>query len=163
MEERAAIVVVPQDVKPNEGVFAIIGPGEYELAGFSIYAVPANISGSFGAAVKIHVENMNVLWLPALPTRPLSDKEFDDIGEIDIFLLPLNQEKNGKYISPDAATAVSLMNAVEPKLTIPFAREEKTMRDFFEEAGVKNAETLDKFSIRKKDLPEELQIIHLKV
>ena len=163
MEERAAIIVAPPGTKLENGPFHIDGPGEYELSGFSIYAVPIASLGKFPAAVKVYTENLRVLWFSSLPSHPLSDKELEQLGEVDILLLPLDQEKGEKYTALSAEQAVKEMNEIESHIAIPFAREEKTLKAFLEEAGVKHIEPFDKFSIKTKDLPEELQIVTLRV
>ncbi|KKR46649.1 MAG: hypothetical protein UT82_C0009G0013 [Parcubacteria group bacterium GW2011_GWB1_40_14] len=167
MEERAAIIVTSAKssakAKDDVSAFLIDGPGEYELAGFIIYAIPIASLGKFSAAVKVFAENMRLLWLPTLPSKVFSEKEIDQLGEIDILLLPLNQEKGEKYPPAPAEEAVKLMNEIEPRITIPFAREEKTVKSFLDEAGVKNVQPLEKFSVKQKDLPEETQIVQLKV
>ncbi len=167
MEERAAIIVASakggKKAKEESSAFFIEGAGEYELAGFIIYAIPIASLGKFPVAVKVYGENMTLLWLPAYPGKIFSEKEIDQLGEIDILLLPLNQEKGEKYPAAPAEEAVKLMNEIEPKIAIPFAREEKTIKSFLDEAGVKNIQPIEKISVKLKDLPEETQIVQLKV
>src|SRR3989344_7971907 len=83
MEERAAIIVASEKdaakAKSDSSAFFIDGPGEYELAGFTIYAMAMDSFGKFSAAVKVIGENMRILWLPAFPAKELSDKEIDQL------------------------------------------------------------------------------------
>ncbi len=162
MEERAAIIVAPQDVKTAGQGFHIDTPGEYEMAGFMVHGIQLPAIGSFSACMRVVVEGMRVAWMAAFPGKALSDKEIDEIGEVDVLLLPLNQEKGGKFSAADAEAAVHFMNEIEPHIAIPFARDEKTMKVFLEEAGVKNPVAQEKLVLKQKDLPEETSIILLK-
>lgn len=160
MEEKASVVVAPP-AKTSSAAFVIDGPGEYEVAGFVIEALELRAVGSFGTAVKASAEGMHCVWLPALASRQLADKEIEALGEVDILLLPLEEEKGGKYVAADPESAVNLMNAIEPRITIPLARAPGALLAFKKETGSEKIVPLDKFAIKAKELPEEPTIVYL--
>ena len=137
--------------------FIVDGPGEYDVKETAINAIP--IMYKDGRVITIYlisIEGLTILNLAHIPTLDLSESELEDIGSVDILLLPIGGEGVMDY--EDAARAV---NKFEPKIVIPTHYETTGLKikaaseeKFLKELGAK-AETMEKLNIKKKELPEE--------
>ncbi|MDO8571517.1 MAG: MBL fold metallo-hydrolase [bacterium] len=139
--------------------FVLEGRGEYEVKGVFIYGVGVEkttvYSFSFDELYVLHCGSLN---------RLLTEKEIDQIGKVDILLLPVG---GGSGMSP--RTAVEFIGQIEPRIVIPMCHKVPGLKSdflpveqFLKEYGIKDTERVDKFKISKKELPaEETQIILL--
>jgi L-ascorbate metabolism protein UlaG (beta-lactamase superfamily) len=104
----------------------------------------------------IELEGIKILHTAHIKKLALSQDELEDIGDVDIMTVPIGGSEVLDY--DEAAKAV---NFIEPKIVIPThykiaglkidaASEEK----FLKEMGAKS-ETLEKLTIKKKELAEE--------
>lgn len=101
---------------PEEGrkVFLVPHAGEYEVQGVFVIGVDAPKKDATPHTVyRIDAENMHVGFLGALD-RPLTAKEIDELGTIDVLIVPAGG--NG-VLSPQDAAAV--IGEIEPRLVIP--------------------------------------------
>ncbi len=86
------------------------------------------------------------------------DAQFiEEVGEVDILLVPV-----GGTSTIDGQRAARLTKDIEPRFVIPMHYKipglKVTLADntqFLKEMGVKNAESQEKFTIKKKDITEE--------
>lgn len=150
--------------------FVITGPGEYEIKGVSVVGV-----GSFHDDRKgeergknnlfnIQIDGVNVAHLGDLGQNSLSTAQVEELGAIDILLIPV-----GGYFTIDAATAAKIVAQLEPKIVIPMhyqvpglaISELEGVEKFLKEMAKETAETVQKLTITKDKLPEELQVILL--
>jgi L-ascorbate metabolism protein UlaG (beta-lactamase superfamily) len=146
--------------------FVISGPGEYEVGGVFSIGVPsvshydtADKKGSATASrintvYALQFEGMNLLFAGALDEKKLDQSALEDIDSVDILFVPIGGE--GVL---DAAGALSLANSLEANVIIPIHYEDisgvnakDTLKTFLKEAGQEDAEVMDKFTIKKKDL-----------
>lgn len=150
--------------------FVVEGPGEYEVKGVFIYGIDilkkkesekgkeartTIYSFSFDELYVLHCGSLN---------RLLTEKEIDQIGKVDILLLPV-----GGGSAMDSKTAVECIAQIEPRIVIPMQYKLSGLKNdlgsieqFLKEYGVKAGETSDKLKISKKELPiEETKIIVL--
>ncbi len=147
----------PIDAFTNEP-FIIRTPGEYEVNGIFVYAMPLRTAEDkypFELMYRFQVEGMSVGFLGGLK-RMLTDDEIAALGSIDILLLPVG---GGDRLS--AKQAVELITAIEPRMVIPLAyhvegiKEELGTADAFCQQLVCKREDATKLKISKKDLPAE--------
>lgn len=147
------------------------GPGEYEILGISIIGFSSfhdDKNGSLRGKNTIYVFEMDGLRLVHLGDlgHELSEGLVEDMGEIDILMIPVGAEYT---IGPDIATSV--VQAVGPKFVIPMHYQISGLAPetfskllpveaFLKEVGI-SVETLPKLSVKKEDLGEEQKVIVL--
>ena len=144
--------------------FIVDGPGEYDVKDQAITGLAVkSAEKKFITVYLITVEDIRILSLSHIAKLNLTQDELDDIGEVDILLLPVGGESVMDY--EDAAKAVNL---IEPKIVIPTHYQIKNLdvkaqpvEKFLKEMGNKH-ESLEKLSIKKKDLqPEGTKVVLL--
>ncbi len=109
------------------------------------------------------VEGVKILNLGHIKSFDLTDDETEDLGEIDVLIVPV-----GGHGVMDADAAAKVVNLLDPKIVIPshyktdgLKTEADTADKFLKLAGGK-FETLDKLTFKKKDLdPEKARIVVL--
>ncbi|HUX81112.1 MAG TPA: MBL fold metallo-hydrolase [Candidatus Paceibacterota bacterium] len=145
--------------------FAITGPGEYERQGVVIQgflsksAYPredkktaSSKADYVNTIYSVRLEDMTLVHLGALIDEDLSKEARESIDEIDVLFLPIG---GGGVLS--AAKAHELAVSLEPKIIIPMhwqgMGEAKSLENFIKDAG-NGSETIDKLTLKKKDLAE---------
>lgn len=174
----ADIVLVSHDHYDHNNVKAISGepfiangPGEYDVKGVfvkGIYSFHDTSQGAERGANTIYVieaEDMKICHLGDFGEKELSSEQLDKIGEVDILMIPV-----GGIYTIDANEAVKIINQIEPKVVIPMhykipklTLKLNSVDKFLEEIGTQK-ETLEEFSIQKKDLTEqEMKVVVMKI
>lgn len=138
-----AHVVVGNAASLTGEPFAISGPGEYEVRGIVVQGIA---SSTVNTVFILEWENMRLVYLGSLADKDVSEELLEYMGTPDILFLPLG--------SLTAQEAASLVNRVEPRVVIPMYTDEKDATTFLRERG-SNIKPEDKFTFKKKDLPEE--------
>lgn len=153
----------PVETKEGKKPFVIGGPGEYEVKGVFVYALPLQREGS---------PTQHIFWLEAehIVLAHLSNldhipdaKVLEHIENLDVLLAPVG----GQGIL-DAKKTTELISELEPRLVIPMSYKIeglKTKRDelgpFLKAVGAKS-ETVPKLKLSKKDLPvDEMRVVVL--
>ena len=87
--------------------------------------------------------------------RTLTEKELDQLGRIDILLLPVG---GGSALDPQ--TALNVIGQIEPRIVVPMAyklpglkADLRPVEDFLKEYGTKDLQHEEKLKVMKKDLP----------
>jgi len=149
--------------KKQEG-FLINGPGEYEIRGISINGLYSFDNDSVDPDNTVYLlegEDLKICHLGFLKQKELKKEQLDELGEIDILFLPIGKEPK---------QAVNIMSQIEPKIVIPMyyhlpGLKEKLEKidSFLKILGVNKIDSLDKFSVKKKDLlNQEPKVVVLK-
>ncbi len=164
-----------ESIKPTHDAqpFIIKYPGEYEVGGIFVYAIPIEQQISDGKKDKnettlisaIRIDECVVAHLGAL-NRDLTEKELEELGNVDVLIIPVGG--NGVL---DAKKAAALVNEIEPRVVIPMQyktanvkREMDGVEKFLKESGVKDVEVIDKYKLAKKDLPaDKTEIVLLNI
>lgn len=139
-------------------VFLINGPGEYDIKGIYIQGIEAQTKEKEKTTIYvIEAEGIRLCHLGFLGQKELPAKEIEEIGDIDILMLPLGDRE-----TIGAKEAIEIMSQIEPRITIPMYYQTpglKTKLDsldkFLKTLGIKSPPPLPKLSIKKKDLPED--------
>ncbi len=92
-----------------------------------------------------------------LKQKELTEEQIQKIGDVDILLVPVGA---GGSLSAEEARKIILQ--IEPKIVIPMYYripglkiKLESVEGFLKIMGVKGAETLDKLSLKEKDLTSE--------
>jgi L-ascorbate metabolism protein UlaG (beta-lactamase superfamily) len=135
-----------------------IGPGEYEASGISLIAYGLRDCQPTNTIFVIEAEGLRVAHLGFL-NRKLTEKEIQDLGEIDILMLPVG---GGEALG--AKEAVEVVQAIEPVLALPmhFGPEDglSPVEDFLKLSGMA-VEKMDKLTVKIETLGETEKIILL--
>lgn len=135
--------------------FIINGPGEYEVGGVFIkgFLSKSNYGGEerINTIYTINLEGITLCFFGAIGDEKISDKVKEQIDGVDIVVVPIGGDG---VLTPAQAQKLALQ--FEPKLIIPShygdVGEKDTLKKFLKEAGEEKAETVDKLTIKKKDL-----------
>jgi L-ascorbate metabolism protein UlaG (beta-lactamase superfamily) len=148
------------DEVSGKETFVIEGPGEYEKAGVVIqgfgtksqYGLPKGRLDAMNTVYAVLLEGMTLVHLGALSDAVLSHEAREAIDEIDVLFVPIGDDG---VLS--AAEAMKLAVSLEPRIIVPMHHHgmgaEGSLESFIKEGG-KEAERLDKLTIKKKDAAE---------
>ncbi len=166
---QADIVTISQkesldNIKAIKGMpFIISSAGEYDIKEIAIqgivdFGTNGNNKEKENKENIIYVyeiEGIKICHLGKL-NNLLSNAGLEKIGQIDILFVPV-----GGGVTLDGEKADEIINAIEPKIVIPMHYKTKGVslkiddaNKFLKEMGAMATEKADKFSIKKKDLPE---------
>jgi L-ascorbate metabolism protein UlaG (beta-lactamase superfamily) len=152
-------------------VQAIKGPGEYEIKGISILGFPSYHDDKKGAErgkniiFVYEVDGLRLCHLGDLGHN-LSDELVEDIGDIDILMIPV-----GGFYTIGPAVAAEVVRNVEPSIVVPmhynteelnqemFGKLEK-VDAFIKEVGM-TVERLPKLTIKPEDIGENQKVVIL--
>lgn len=154
--------------KTREELFIADGPGEYEVAGISIFGVASYhdaSQGKTGGKNTIYAITLDGIKLAHLGDlgHLLNDKQIEEINGIDVLFIPVG----GTY-TLGATQAVEVIGQIEPKIVIPMHYQLPRLKiklvpveDFLKEIGVKGIEPIDKLVVSKEKLPQERKVVVL--
>lgn len=129
--------------------FVVSGPGEYEVNGIFAKGF-ASLGGYDGeeflnTIYALSMDNLQVVNLGVLKDEKLSDEALEAIEEVDILIIGLTKDT----LSPEGVYKLAV--SLEPKLILPVG-DEVLVKQFLKEAGGEKPETLEKLTLKKKDL-----------
>lgn len=136
--------------------FVISSCGEYERKGVFIQGIR-----SFQLDKKdkniiyvIEVEDVRVAHLGYLGEGELSEEQLEEMGTVDILIVPVDGDKTINY-----AEAAKIVAKIEPAIVIPMCydskKKDKGLMPFLKAMGEKEIEPQDKLSIQKKNISTE--------
>ena len=146
----------------NEDGFLISNPGEYEIKEVYIKGISSEQNN---VIYVIESEDITVCHLGHIQQKELNSEQLEKIGEIDILIIPIGNEK-----LLDKRVITSLINQIEPKIVVPIGyklnsstSESPELKSFLKMVGQTGIAGQDKLSIKKKDLfnNEESKVIIL--
>ena len=130
--------------------FLISGPGDYEVKGITVRGAlsDAVIGGKnyVNTIYSLELDGMTIVHLGAMTGKEVPDSAKEIITEPDILIVPVDADVT------DAKTSAKRASAIEPKLIIPMDYDEKSLKAFLKELGEEKAETVEKLTIKRKDL-----------
>ena len=144
------------------------GPGEYEVRDVLVTGV-----GTFHDDEKGGVRGRNTVFTIRLDDllichlgdlgHSLPAVDLDRIGDVDIALVPIS----GPDVNLSAARAAEVVHQLEPKVVVPMAydpdekKKDTPFQRLLHELGVKELEPVEKLSVTRGTLPENLQVVAL--
>lgn len=137
-----------QASRGEKEAFVINGPGEYEIGGVFIKGLPSisNYTGEekINTIYVVNMEGMNLCFLGALSDTKLLAQAKESLENIDILFAPVDT------LGP--SDSYKLAVSLEPSIIIPMNYSDKSLAAFIKEGGSEKPESLDKLTIKKKDL-----------
>ncbi len=170
--------ITADDFSQIDAGFVIDGAGEYEVGGVHVNGIAVFHKDEKGDIVKIstmytvEIEDIKICHLTDLSKEQVVGV-LDKIGQVDILMIPVGGNyKFGKteIASLDADKALGIVGDIDPRIVIPMNFKIPKLKapldgpeKFLKSTGVASPEALEKFTIKKKDLPQEgREIIFLK-
>ncbi len=155
----------PVETREGKRPFVVGGPGEYEVKGVFIYAIPIvgeTPEQNGGHIFWIEAEDM-VLVHPGPLARIPKEDELQKIEDLDILFVPVG---GGTLL--DAKKAAEFTSDLEPRIVIPMLYKIpgvtgnlQGVEPFLKAVGEKS-ETIPKLKISRKELPaEEMRVVVL--
>lgn len=131
--------------------FVISGPGDYEVKEIFVKGVMSNSviadKKYINTIYSLSVDNINIVFLGALSDMEIPKESREQIEEADILFVPVG----GKGLL-DAKSAAKLASSLEANLVIPMDYDKESLKVFLKEMGEEDAETVDKLTLKRKDL-----------
>ena len=153
-----------QVIKNNP--FIIDSVGEYEIKKVIIKGINSYHDNQEGkergqnTIYIIEMENIRICHLGDFGQNALINGQLEKIGQIDILFIPV-----GGVFTIDWKSASAIISQIEPRIIIPMHYKISgvkgellkldTIDKFCEERGASSKDAVNKFSIKKKDLPQE--------
>lgn len=148
------------------------GPGEYESLGveikgvFSFHDDKEGKERGVSTIYIIEIEGIKICHLGDLGQSKLTAEQIEEIDGVDILMIPV-----GGTLTIDGEVAVDIINQIEPRLVIPMHYKIPGLNykidgveAFLKEMGIAKKETVDKLTLKKKDLPEEeMQVVVMRI
>lgn len=141
----------PENMEYGQTVpFVIDGPGNYEITGLSIEG--------FGASVKIdkdeyintvyrmNLDGMSLVFLGLATDETLNPEFRGKIGTCDIIFVPIGHDGLTNQM------AYKMAIGSDASLIIPIGSDESKIKSFLKEAGQEKVSSIDKLTVKKKDL-----------
>jgi len=146
--------------------FIIDGAGEYEIKKIVIKGVDSYHDGKEGkergcnVIYKIEMEGIKLCHLGDLGQSNLVNGQLEKIGEVDILFIPI-----GGVYTIDWKSADTIISQIEPRIIIPMHYKISGLAGdflkldaadkFCKEYGISSKDAASKFSVKKKDLPQD--------
>ena len=151
--------------------FVADGPGEYEIKGVSIRGIESfhdEKEGSERGLNTIYIIEMEDIVLCNMGDfgqKELSEEQIKAINEVDILFIPVG----GKY-TIGGTRASNIVNQIEPRIAIPMhykipglKADIEPVDRFLKEMGEGKLQAVEKLTIKKKNLPEQTEIVVMKI
>ncbi len=138
--------------------FVVKGPGEYEVSELFIKAYGSDTTYDNTEAINtiyiFTMDDIRVAYLGALGTTELSPEAKEELGTADVFLVPVGGDGVLNY-----KEAYDIAVKREAKIIIPIHHdgvgEKDSLKSFLKEAGQEGVKTIDKLTIKKKDVVDK--------
>lgn len=144
--------------------FLISDPGEYDLKGVTVTGIPLlQDEGRYVTVYLVESEDISILNLTHIREWNIKQDDLDDLGEIDILILPVG---SNSVLTPKLASQIA--HDIEPKIVIPSHYDISGLKlpndkvDVFLKTFGGKAENMEKLLIKRKDFVEDkTQVITL--
>ncbi|OIO47722.1 MAG: hypothetical protein AUJ32_02195 [Parcubacteria group bacterium CG1_02_40_82] len=152
--------------------FVIDGPGEYEIKGVNVTGLLTYHDQKEGkergsnTIYLIEMEGIKICHLGDIGQTKIDNAQLEIIDGVDILMIPV-----GGIFTINGEEAADLINQIEPKIVIPMhykipglSIKLEGLEEFLKEMGVAKKETVDKLTIKKKELSEEeTEVVIMKI
>lgn len=151
--------------------FIISAPGEYEILGISVRAIPVFHDDQQGKLrgknliMIITIDGVHLVHLGDLG-HPLAEAQVEDIGPVDVLMVPV-----GGVFTIGSQVAASVIENLDPSIVIPMHfraekhadgfKELSPLSDFLKQMGVESKEPQQKLTVTAGSMPEETEVVVL--
>ena len=158
------------DVSQIEAGFTVAGAGEYEMGGTYVNGMSVVSGGRVSTMYIISIEDMRICHLSNMDEEHTL-RLLDKIGQIDLLMISIGgQPKTGKDIYLNDEEAMKIIREIDPRVIIPMNFKVPKLNidlagpeKFLKAVGAQGVGALDKYTIKKRDLPlEGREVILLK-
>lgn len=170
-KREASVVSVSHDHADHNNVaglegspFVVNEPGEYEVAGFSLEAIPSFHDNEGGKArgqnliVRVQTPEISLVHFGDFGQAELTSEQLEALGDVDIAFIPV-----GGTFTVDGMRAAKIISQLEPKVAIPIhyqipgltIAELAGPESFFEALGQKPTLISGEWKVKVGDLPSE--------
>jgi len=131
--------------------FVVQGPGEYEI--HNIFIKGLAIESSYGKENKLNtvysilVDGINLAFLGVINSPDLPNEIKEMLDGIDVLFVPVG---GGEVLNHEEAH--KLATKLGAGIVIPMDYDDKALKLFLKEAGSEDVKTLDKITLKKKDV-----------
>jgi hypothetical protein len=134
--------------------FVIKGAGEYEINNIFINAFSTKVTREkidyMANSFVFNFDGMRIAYIGQIKDLlPSEHKEI--IDEVDVLFVPVS----GDELNLNPYDAYKLSVGLEPKIIIPIDYDEKTLPIFLKEASSENVKSVEKLTIKKKDIADK--------
>ncbi len=140
--------------------FVIRGAGEYEVAGIFVNAFSSPIirdgKECITTSFVFNFDGMRIAYLGQISSL-LAPEHKEIIDEVDVLFVPVG----GDDVNLNPYDANKIAVGLEPHIIIPIDYDEKTLPIFLKEAGSEGLASLEKLTIKKKDILDKQSSIVL--
>lgn len=153
----------------REKPFVVKGPGEYEIAGVSIFGTSSFHDAQQGSKrgkntiYLISMDNLKLVHLGDLG-HCLDDQQLEAVDGADILFIPV-----GGTFTLDAEAAVEVVAQIEPAVIVPMhyqlpgvKLDLQPVSEFLKALGEDDIKAVPKLVITQEKLPEERKVVVLK-
>ena len=139
--------------------FLIDGPGEYDVKQIFIQGISSKDKQEKENIIyTIEAWGLKISYLGFLGQKELTPQQIEKINDIDILIIFVDKDK-----TISASEAKKIISQLGPKIVIPMSFQSTGQKnDFLKTIGAKSTESQDKLIIKKKDLPQDMEIVILK-
>lgn len=140
-------------VKPKKDGFVINSPGEYEIKGVFVQGIEIPTKEP-SIVYTIEAEGIRICYLGFLKKKELSAEKLDEIGAIDLLVVPTNEKKT---LLPRELLGV--ISQIEPEIVV-FVKAGKTKKGdgfkaLLKTAGIKSFDEEKEVNIKAEELTGE--------
>ncbi len=147
------------NIKDLKNAFIIDKPGEFEIKNIFISGIQEyseDKKNKDNIIFSLEAEGINILHLGKLK-NVLKNEQLTKLNSVDILLIPIGGES-----VINAQKAMEIINAIEPRITIPMYYKIPALKEnlesidkFSKEMGISAQQHIDKLTIKNKSLPQE--------
>ena len=155
--------------------FIIDSAGEFEIKKIIIKGIDSYYDNKEGKErggniiYTMEMDEIRICHLGDLEQNALVNGQLEKIGQVDILFIPV-----GGIFTIDWKSASAIISQIEPRVIIPMHYRIPGVKGsllkldgvdkFCKDRGVSSKDTVDKFSVKKKDLPqEESKVVVMKI
>lgn len=161
-------------ITESGSAFVVGGPGEYKIKNVDILGIKTfhdQLEGSQrgkNTVYEIRLEGVSFVHLGDLGHK-LSDETAELLGGVDVLFVPV-----GGVYTVDPHEALEIIAQLEPKIVLPMHYASGTnnndheanllpLENFLKEIGKEETVQVEKLLVTREKLPEEMQVVVLKV
>jgi adenine specific DNA methylase Mod len=152
-------IVIAKHLLTNDGLFFIHCDLRTSAAIKLVLDEVFGFENYINTIYSLKVDGIHLVFLGALSDLELVKEAREEISNPDIIFVPIGG--NGLL---DVKQAVKLVSSLEPKMVIPMDYDTNILKAFLKETDEEEVETLDKLTIKRKDLEnKENEVVVLKI